>query len=98
MGESATPQPARAARLSSRSETTVTMIRSRVVMGTLAHATGGFAGPVHEAARDGDLTGVERLLGDDPKLVHARDGHHFTPLHWAAAHGHTDVMRSLLDH
>src|SRR3954466_7113684 len=98
MGESATPQPARAALLSSRSEAKLAVIRSLVVMVTLAGSTSGFAGPVHEAARDGDLTRVERLVGEDPKLVQARDDHHLTPLHWAAANGHRDVMRSLIDH
>ena len=64
----------------------------------LAGSTTGNAGAIHAAARDGLLSRVEQLIGEDPKLVHARDEHQFTPLHWAAANGHMDVMKYLLNH
>ena len=76
---------------------TFRVIRSLILMVTLSNPLCGFAGPIHEAARDGDLTRVKQLIGEDPKLVHAEDDHHFTPLHWAAANGHKDVMKFLLD-
>ncbi len=55
------------------------------------------AGPVHEAAREGDLMRVERLIRDDPTLIRSRDALNSTPLDWAAFRGHRDVMVFLLD-
>ncbi len=76
-------------------------IRKRSLMaaiGLLAAATACVAGPVHDAARDGDLGRVKGLVGREPGLVRATDEHRFTPLHWAAARGHLDVMVFLIDH
>jgi ankyrin repeat protein len=67
-------------------------------VGFLAVATACVAGPVHVAARDGDLARVKGLIVGDPRLVNATDEHRFTPLHWAAANGHLDVMVFLIDH
>jgi len=50
-----------------------------------------------QAARDGDVRGVERLLSDDPGLVSAADDHRKAPLHWAAERDHLEVARTLLD-
>jgi ankyrin repeat protein len=50
-----------------------------------------------QAARDGDVAAVERLLSDDPRLVRASDEHLKTPLHWAAEHDRRDVAEMLLD-
>ena len=50
-----------------------------------------------EAARTGNLTAVEALLGNGTD-VNARDvGDNATALHWAAAAGALDVVRALTD-
>ena len=67
-------------------------------LGFLSQPRGTFAGPVHEAARDGDLKRVERLIRDDPALIRSRDALNSTPLDWAAFRGHRDIMVFLLDH
>ena len=50
-----------------------------------------------QAARDGDMPVVERLLTADPRLVRASDEYLKTPLHWAAEHDRRDVAQMLLD-
>jgi ankyrin repeat protein len=55
------------------------------------------AAAILQAARDGDASAVDRLLGDDPGLVRAADDHLKTPLHWAAEHDHHVVAKVLLD-
>ena len=55
------------------------------------------AAAILQAARDGDVPAVERLLSDDPRLVRASDEHLKTPLHWAAEHDRRDVAEMLLD-
>jgi ankyrin repeat protein len=50
-----------------------------------------------QAARDGDMPVVERLLTADPRLVHASDEYLKTPLHWAAEYDRRDVAQMLLD-
>jgi ankyrin repeat protein len=50
-----------------------------------------------QAARDGDMPVVERLLSTDPRLVRASDEYLKTPLHWAAEHDRRDVALMLLD-
>lgn len=53
--------------------------------------------PLHEAAKQGDLFAVRRLLtaGADPNA--RESGDNTSPLHWAAAHRHLEVVRVLLD-
>ena len=74
------------------------LVAALSTLGFLADPTSGLAGPVHEAARDGDLSRLEQLVAKDPKVVNSRDDHRFSPLHWASANGHADVMAFLLDH
>src|SRR5690606_32424681 len=52
--------------------------------------------PLHEAAKQGDLASVERLLteGVDPD---APDEYGMTALHWAARNGHMGTTGVLLD-
>jgi ankyrin repeat protein len=50
-----------------------------------------------QAARDGDVPVVKRLLSDDPRLACAADDQLKTPLHWAAERDHHDVAEVLLD-
>ena len=54
------------------------------------------AAAILQAARDGRVSVVKRLLSDDPRLVRATDDHLKTPLHWAAEHDHHDVAQMLL--
>jgi ankyrin repeat protein len=56
-----------------------------------------FAGPIHDAARKGDVKKVQALLQGDPKLVNDKDNQGNTPLHVAALHGQLNVVQALLD-
>lgn len=62
---------------------------------TLAFSS-AFAGPIHDAARDGDLQTVKNLLADDPSLVNAKDDDGCTPLLWACREAHADVVGYLI--
>jgi hypothetical protein len=54
---------------------------------------------IWEAAGVGDAGEVERLVGQDPGLVNAKDeAHGYTPLMLASAEGRLEVVRWLLDH
>jgi uncharacterized glyoxalase superfamily protein PhnB len=53
--------------------------------------------PLHQAARQGDLATVRRLLGEGANPNARETGDNTYPLHWAAARGHTDIARALLD-
>lgn len=56
-----------------------------------------FALPIHEAAKNGDLQKVKKLLEDDPIMLKVRDeAYRRTPLHWAAVGGHKDVVEYLV--
>jgi ankyrin repeat protein len=51
-----------------------------------------------QAIKDGDEQAVQRLLRDDPALVHASDEvYNKTPLHWAAELDRQDIGRMLID-
>ncbi len=50
-----------------------------------------------QAARDGDMPVVQRLLAADPRLVRASDECLKTPLHWAAEYDRRDIAQALLD-
>jgi ankyrin repeat protein len=53
---------------------------------------------IWEAAFEGDVGEVERLVGQDPGLLNARDRPtRWTPLMFASAEGHVRVVRCLLD-
>jgi ankyrin repeat protein len=54
------------------------------------------AGPIHEAAREGDLNEVERLLSEDPSLVNSPDEDGRSPLHWACRGVHPQVVEALV--
>ncbi|XP_021934400.1 ankyrin repeat domain-containing protein 1 isoform X2 [Zootermopsis nevadensis] len=52
---------------------------------------------LHDAVMSGNLTSVEYLLtaGRNPS---ERDKEHYTPLHWAAAKGYTQIARKLFEY
>lgn len=52
---------------------------------------------IHNAALNGDLPAVEKLLHEDPKLATAVDGDLRTPLHWACVSGSSEIFRILLN-
>jgi ankyrin repeat protein len=54
-------------------------------------------GEIHDAAQKGDLETVQAMVKADPDLVFSRDRYGYTPLHYAAAFGHTDIAKFLLD-
>jgi ankyrin repeat protein len=56
-----------------------------------------FAGPIHDAARKGDVKKIKALLQSDPKLVSSVDSRGDTPLHLAALHGEVACAQALLD-
>lgn len=51
-----------------------------------------------EACRDGNSDAVRQLLSGDPEMATARDSHGSTALHAAAARGHLETVRLLLQH
>jgi ankyrin repeat protein len=55
-------------------------------------------GEIHDAATAGDVAKVKQLLAANPELVNAKDDIVRTPLHWAAARGHNEIVSVLLDH
>ncbi|CAI0461175.1 unnamed protein product [Linum tenue] len=59
---------------------------------------GGGEGDIHAAARSGDLTALQLLLGSNPLAVNTRDKHSRTPLHLAAWAGHAQVVSYLCKH
>ena len=58
--------------------------------------TPAFAGPIHDAAKSGNLVTVEQLLaaGTDANEM---DAGYQTALHWASDNGHLDVVRVLVE-
>ena len=59
-------------------------------------ATTSFADPIHDAARDGDIAGVEALL-DAGVDVNAKEENGMTPLHYAAQYGRKEIVELLID-
>ena len=66
-----------------------------IVLITAAY-TPAFAGPIHDAAKSGDVATVEKLLaaGTD---ANERDAGFNTALHWASDKGQLDVVRVLVE-
>jgi ankyrin repeat protein len=68
-----------------------------LALAALAAGTPGFCGPIHDAARTGDLAKVKSLVNEHPDLVSSKDEQYGqTPLHIAAFNDHKDVAEFLL--
>jgi ankyrin repeat protein len=63
----------------------------------LALSNPAFCGPIHDAARKGDVNKVKALLQSDPKLASEKDTQGNTPLHVAAFHSQMAVAQVLVD-
>jgi ankyrin repeat protein len=75
----------------------VRMRRALVVLGLIAASTGiAFGGPIHDAARKGDLKKVQEILAADPKALDVQDNGGDTPLHVAVLHGQYKVAEALI--
>jgi len=67
----------------------LTTIAAVVLVGTV------FADPIHDAARNGDLAGVQAEL-DNGADVNVKNKHGMTPLHDAAAEGRKEIAELLI--
>ena len=68
-----------------------------ITMAALVSGLQAFCGPIHEAARNGDIKTVETLLKEHPDLVSSKEEKYGqTPLHIAAFNDHFDIAKLLL--
>ena len=73
-------------------------MRMRLALMTLAIlplSTVFLAGEIHEAAAAGDLARVGALLDETPALAAELDEQGRLPLHYAALHGHEEMIRRI---
>ncbi len=54
-------------------------------------------GEIHNAAQIGDLESVRAMVKANPDSVFSKDRYGYTPLHYAAGFGHTEIAKFLLD-
>lgn len=57
---------------------------------------GAQAGPIHDAARDGDLDEVKAIISETPSLAGAADNDGRTPLHWACRGVFPEIIEALI--
>ncbi|SVC74696.1 uncharacterized protein METZ01_LOCUS327550, partial [marine metagenome] len=67
----------------------LTTIAAVLLVGT------AFADPIHDAAGDGDLAGVQRELNKGAD-VNAKDGDGWTPLDFSVLRGHKEIAELLI--
>jgi ankyrin repeat protein len=67
-----------------------------VMLVVFAWSSLAFCGEIHDAAKAGDLAKIQALLKDNPDLVNSKETNGWTPLHWAAEQGYTNVAVLLL--
>jgi ankyrin repeat protein len=65
------------------------------IAAVLLVATTAFAEPIHDAAKNGDLAGVQAEL-DKGVDVNSKNVYGETPLHWTAWEGHKEVAELLI--
>lgn len=68
----------------------------RILFVLLFTSTFTWADEIHDAAHQGDLVKVKKLLTANPQLVNAKDARNCTPLHFAADNGSIEVIKLLL--
>lgn len=73
----------------------MTHVIKLIIIGALFWVTLAQAGPLHDAARSGDIAEISRLLEEGEK-INERNARGQTPLHIAAAMGHTDLITFLI--
>jgi ankyrin repeat protein len=56
----------------------------------------GECGPIHEAVRQGDVAGVNRIIESDRSALNARDENGYTPLYTAATYNKLPTVRLLV--
>ena len=59
-------------------------------------STLAFSGEIHTAAMGGNVEKAKALLAGDPELVFSKDERGWTPLYFAAASGHKDMVELLI--
>lgn len=67
-----------------------------IALFVLSITTLAAANDIMEAAKQGNLAEVKRLVEQDPGLVNSKDDRQCTPLHFAADQGQTEVARYLM--
>ena len=68
-----------------------------LLVAALASGLPAFCGPIHDAARSGDVKTVETLLKEHPDLVSSKEEKYGqTPLHIAAFNNRVDVVKILI--
>ena len=68
-----------------------------LLVAPLASALPAFCGPIHDAARNGDIKTVEALLKEHPDLVSSKDEKYGqTPLHIAAFNDRFEIAKLLI--
>ncbi len=55
-----------------------------------------WGGPIHDAAKKGDLAKVKSILAKNPELLNAKDEKGWTLLHIVASCGYKDIAELLL--
>jgi len=54
-------------------------------------------GSIHEAAANGDLDAVKKIVEQDPRLINQDDKHEWRPIFHAGLRRHYDVVKYLID-
>lgn len=73
----------------------ITALLAALAIITLSACSG--TASIQDAAADDDLETVHTLIQNNPALVSSTDKSGWTPLHWAAFEGNTDVAELLLN-